>query len=441
MKAVVLAAGEGQRLRPLTLTRPKHLIPVMGRPLLEHLLLSIREAGINDVLIVVHYKAEMIKEYFGDGSKLGIRIEYAYQEAIKGTADAFRVAETYVDGDFLAVYGDLLLTTNAIKSAINTHARSKPAATLTTLMVEHPEHYGIIRTIGESVIEIIEKPPREHAVGNPINAGIYIFSKDIFDAIAQTEPSPRGELEITDSIQRLIKSGRNVVAARISPEDWLDIGKPWDILEANYRLLRKIEPKSFGLIENGAHIKGPVYIDDGARVRSGAYIEGPVYIGANSDIGPNCYIRPYTSIGRGVRIGNACEIKNSVIMDFSHIGHLSYVGDSIIGENCNLGAGTITANLRFDLRTVKMTIKDELIDSGRKKLGAVLGDNVKTGVGALLMPGVKVGCNSWIGPNTIVSKDAPSNVIIFLRERIEQRSLQHVPSCDQKGNKRDPRNN
>jgi bifunctional UDP-N-acetylglucosamine pyrophosphorylase/glucosamine-1-phosphate N-acetyltransferase len=178
--------------------------------------------------------------------------------------------------------------------------------------------------------------------------------------------------------------------------------------------------KLCGFIENGAHLIGPVTVAETARVRSGAYVEGPAFIDEEADIGPNCYVRPCTSIGRKVKVGNACEIKNSIIMDNAHIGHLSYVGDSIVGEKCNLGAGTITANYRLDAGTVKMMVKDRLVDSGRKKLGAVLGDNVKTGINALLMPGVKVGNDSWIGPNLMVQRDLPPKSRVFLKQEIEK---------------------
>ena len=165
----------------------------------------------------------------------------------------------------------------------------------------------------------------------------------------------------------------------------------------------------------------PVTVEEGARIRSGVYIEGPAFIGKGSDVGPNCFIRPHTSIGRNVRIGNACEVKNSIIMDKTHIGHLSYVGDSIIGENCNLGAGTTIANYRFDGETVKMAVKDSILDTGRRKLGVVLGDDVKTGINASLMPGVKVGNNSWIGPGITVHQDVPPNTIVLLKQEHEQR--------------------
>jgi bifunctional UDP-N-acetylglucosamine pyrophosphorylase/glucosamine-1-phosphate N-acetyltransferase len=166
-----------------------------------------------------------------------------------------------------------------------------------------------------------------------------------------------------------------------------------------------------------------VTVAESARIRSGAYIEGPALIDEGSDIGPNCYIRPFTSIGKNARIGNACEIKNSILMDGTHVGHLSYVGDSIIGEKCNLGAGTITANYRLDGRTVKMMVKDKTVDTERTKLGIVLGDNVKSGINALFMPGVKVGVNSWVGPNVVVERDLASNTVVLLKQTVEKREL------------------
>ena len=424
LKAVVLAAGEGRRLRPLTQTRPKHMIQVGGRPLLEHHLSSLRNAGIREVLLVVNYRADQIKRHFGDGSELGIKIEYAYQKEIRGTADAFALAENYVDGDFLATYGDLLITPEVVKSALNQHSKDAAAATLTTVEVEHPERYAIVKVIQNRVVEIIEKPPLESIESKQINAGIYIFSPEIFKAIKRTGKSPRGEQEITDSIRLLIKNGEKVIATRVPREGWLDVGRPWDLLDANMRVLKHLRSEFLGRIEEGAHVEGTVYVEEGARIRSGAYIEGPAFIGRDSDIGPNCYIRPYTSIGSDVRIGNAVEVKNSILMDNVHIGHLSYVGDSIVGEGCNFGAGTITANLRFDEKPVKMRIKGKIVDSGRRKIGVVMGDNVKTGIGVLFMPGVKVGCNSWIGPNVVVYKDVPPNILMTLQQQIRRSVLQ-----------------
>jgi len=165
-----------------------------------------------------------------------------------------------------------------------------------------------------------------------------------------------------------------------------------------------------------------VTVAETARVRSGTYVEGPAFIDEKSDIGPNCYIRPCTSIGKNVRIGNACEIKNSVVMDNTHIGHLSYIGDSVIGEGCNLGAGTVTANYRLDAGTIKMRVKDTVLDSGRRKLGVVLGDGVKAGINALFMPGVKAGKDSWVGPNVIVHRDLPAKAVVLLKQNLEEKS-------------------
>ena len=201
--------------------------------------------------------------------------------------------------------------------------------------------------------------------------------------------------------------------------NWIDIGRPWDLLKANRRALEYTHLKNKGELEKGAHLHGHVGVGEGAKIRSGVYIEGPVFIGGGSDIGPNCYIRPFTSLGNNVRIGNACEVKNSLILDQTHIGHMSYVGDSIIGEKCNFGACTITANLRFNDRPIRIRVKGKVVNSGVRKLGVIMGDNVKTGVGVRFMPGVKIGVNAWIGPSTTTYKDVPSGAFVIQRQRLE----------------------
>jgi len=421
LKAVVLAAGEGVRLRPLTNTRPKHLLPIGGKPVLEHVLQVLKNSGVHEALIVVHYMANAIKEFFGDGTELGLKLNYVVQSNPSGTADAVAAAESFVQEDFLVVYGDLFVTSKVVRKVLQAHKREKPSATMAVVPVENPEHYGVVNLEESYVTGIIEKPKFEAAPSNLANAGIYVFSTKIFDNIKKTKLSKRREFELTDTLNLLINEGAPVLAVRISNQEWLDIGRPWDLLEANRRILDITEPYVLGDIESGAKLIGAVTVAEEARVRSGAYIEGPVFIDKGADVGPNCYVRPYTSIGKNVRIGNACEIKNSVIMDGTHVGHLSYVGDSIIGENCNLGAGTTIANLRFDSKTVKVMIKGKPQDSGRTKLGVILGDNVKTGVNVSLMPGVKVGNDSWIGAGVVVYKDVPSKSFLLLKQETEQK--------------------
>lgn len=424
MKAVILAAGEGTRLRPFTLTRPKHLIPLGGKTVIEHVLDAITNAGVDEAFVVVHHKAEQLKDFLGDGSKYGLELNYVHQTEMKGTADAIKTVEPNVNEDFLLIYGDILTTSEAIKSVIKEYDQNKPAVAMAVVQVSHPEHYGIVKHENQYITDILEKPKPNEAPTNLANAGIYVFSKGIFEKIRQTQLSPRGELEITDTFKRIIEEKSPILAVQIPTDEWLDIGRPWDLLEANKWALSRIMPKVNGKIEDNVHLIGAVTVCEGACVRSGGYVEGPTFIGENSDIGPNCYIRPYTHIGKQVHIGNACEIKNSIIMNNTKIGHLSYVGDSVIGEGCNFGAGTLIANYRFDAMTVKMMVKEQVLDSGRAKLGVFLGDNVKTGINTALMPGVKVGNNCWIGPNVVLYRDLPANTRVVLKQDVEQRKLE-----------------
>jgi bifunctional UDP-N-acetylglucosamine pyrophosphorylase/glucosamine-1-phosphate N-acetyltransferase len=396
------------------------MIKLAGKPILEYGLAALKKAGITETIIVVHYKAEFIRNHFKDGKNFGVKIEYAEQKSMLGTGNALSMVEEFMHEDFILVNGDMLFTTDAVKKVIDLHQKEKPAATLAVAPVENPENYGIVELQENNhVKQIIEKPPRQTAPTNLANAGIYAFSTEIFTKVKQTSPTSRGEWEIPAALTLLINENKTVLATKTAPNEWMDIGRPWDLLEANKWALTRMKSKPTGIIENGAHIIGPAFIAETARVRSGAYIEGPVFIDEEADLGPNCYIRPYTGIGRKARIGNACEIKNSILMDSVHVGHLSYIGDSIIGEASNLAAGTITANYRFDANTVRMIVKDKLFDSGRKKLGTVFGDNVKTGINALFMPGVKVGENSWVGPNVIVQRDLSSNTKIMLKQQTQ----------------------
>jgi UDP-N-acetylglucosamine diphosphorylase/glucosamine-1-phosphate N-acetyltransferase len=424
LKAVVLAAGEGVRLQPVTLTRPKHLIKVGGKPILEHCLRALKGSGVDEVVLVVHYMADAIRDYFGDGQSLGLKVEYVEQKEIFGTGNAVGIVESFVGDDFLLVYGDLLFTVETVKKVVGLHEKEKPVVTMAVVPVENPEGYGIVEVDDEgNVKRIVEKPSREEAASNLANAGMYVFSKEIFGKVRETSASVRGEWEVTDAISLLLREGKHVLAVEVLREDWFDVGTPWDLLGANRWVLLRMDHKVCGVVENGACLVGPVTVAESARVRSGAYVEGPVFIGEGSDVGPNCFVRAFTSIGERVRVGNGCEVKNCLVLDGVHVGHLSYVGDSVIGEGCNLGAGTVTANLRLDDGSVKMLVKGVVVDSGRRKLGVVLGDGVKSGIDALFMPGVKVGCNSWIGPNVVVCRDVASDRLVVLKQDLEEREL------------------
>ena len=191
----------------------------------------------------------------------------------------------------------------------------------------------------------------------------------------------------------------------VKAQYWQPITYPWHLLDANKKLLSQIKFKSEGKIEQGVTIHGTVQIGKGTILKSGSYIEGPVVMGENCRIGPNCYIRPDTTLGNSVKIGNAVEVKNSVIGDSTSIGHLSYLGDSVIGDHVNFGAGTIVANLRHDDAGIKSEVNEKLIDSGRRKLGTIIGDNVHTGIHTSIYPGRKLWPNTTTKPGEIVEKD------------------------------------
>ena len=397
MKCIILAAGEGKRMRPLTYTRPKVMLPVATKPLLEWNLLNAIRAGIRDFIFIIGYKGEKVRDYFGDGSRWNVKIRYLNQGRPMGTAHAVSLLKGQVE-DFVVMCGDTIFGDEDIKRVVE-HKNSMGVVT-----VENPEQYGVVEIEKDKIVRIREK--ERGAKSNLVNAGIYHFDEDIFEFIDKTGISPRGEYELTDSINLMI---REKTIRWIKLREWRDVVYPWHLLDANAEILKGIEKRVEGDVERGAVINGDVIIGKGTKVLSGSYIEGPVVIGENCKIGPNCYIRPFTSIGNGCRVGNACEVKNSIIMDGSKIPHQNYVGDSIIGSNCNLGAGTKIANLRLDKKEITVTLNGERIKTSRKKLGAIIGDNVQTGINAMINVGTIIGNDVFIGPGVIANGEIRPN--------------------------------
>ncbi|MFX0057996.1 MAG: bifunctional sugar-1-phosphate nucleotidylyltransferase/acetyltransferase [Candidatus Hodarchaeota archaeon] len=416
MKAIILAAGEGKRLRPITSTIPKPMIPLAGKPLLEHLILGLKKAGIDHVILVVGYKKEIIKNYFRDGSeRFNIKIDYITQNEYLGTAHAFGFAKKFVKNEsLLMMYGDIFVESTIFSKIINKYNESKCEGIISLFEVENPQEYGVITLDRNGFItKITEKPSPDLNFGNLINAGIFIFDSLIFKAIEMTQKSKRDEFEFTDSMEILIEQLNGKIASFIIKDSfWSDIGLPWQLFDANQILLNNLEKKVNGIIEDGVNITGNVYIGNNTKIRTGSYIQGPCYIGENSIIGPNAFIRPYTSIGNNCHIGMS-ETKNSLIFTGTKIPHFNYIGDSIICENVNLGAGTKISNLRFDNKNVIMTINNKLVNSGRRKLGAIIGPNSQTGINASIMCGKKIGENSIIGAHTLVNEDIPPNTLFY----------------------------
>ena len=415
LKAIILSAGEGSRMRPLTLTKPKTMLPVAGKPIIQYNIESLRDNGITDILLIVRYKEEMVRNYFGDGSDFCVNIFYKTQKDFLGTANAISYGEDFIDDSIIVLNGDIILDDEIIHEIIKKYNYLTPDTLMLLTEVEDPSAFGVVEIENGNIKSIVEKPKREEAPSNLVNAGIYIFNKDIFDKIRKTEISERGEYEITDSVSLQIKDNKTVIGHKTS-KDWIDVGRPWELIEVNEDLIGKLKTEIKGTIEDGAFIHGEVFLDEGSVIKAGVYIEGNVYIGKNCDIGPNSYIRGNTYFGDNVHVGNAVEIKNSIIMENTNVSHLSYVGDSVIGSNCNIAAGTNIANLRFDNATIKTKIKNQKIDSGRRKLGAIIGDSVKTGINSSFSPGVKVGHNSTIGSGVLLYEDLPSDTRVLEKQ-------------------------
>ncbi len=404
MKAVILAAGEGNRMRPLTNTRPKVMVPIANRPILEHLMLEAMKAGIREFLLIVGYHDEQVRHYFGGGEKWGVSIEYCTQRRQLGTADAFRMADGIVKDKFLGANGDIMVSSNDIASLV-----SCDETTMGVVAASNPKDLGVVEMRNGRIVRIYEKMenPPIAAEGALANTGLYLFTPEVFDAIRRTAKSPRGEFEITDSLQMLMDERGGIACRRM--DSWLDISYPWDVLRANQVSLKNLESQNQGTVEANVTLQGPVSIGKGSRIRSGAYIIGPVVIGENCDIGPNCFIRPSTSIGDNCHVGAAVEVKNSIIMNGSKVPHLNYVGDSIIGENCNLGAGTKVANLRLDKKNVRVDGRD----TGMRKLGVIMGDGVETGINSSINVGSLIGNKTMIGPGAVATGIISSESKIF----------------------------
>jgi len=392
------------------------MVPIACKPILQYNVEALRDAGVSEITLIVGYHQDVIKNHFKDGSSLGVNIKYVTQEERLGTAHAIGTTANIMEGTFIILNGDIIVESQLIRDLIDKYKSTGAKSILTLTQVNDPSSFGVVELDGDKITNLIEKPAPGETSSKWINAGIYLFDEDIFNAIKDTPKSLRGEYEITDSIKIQMDNGERVLGMPYN-DKWIDVGKPWELLDVNEHYLEGMESEIHGEIEEGVTIHGPVFVGERTIIRSGSYLMGPIYIGKDCDIGPNTFLRKCTCIGNGVKIGNAVEIKNSIIMDDTNINHLSYVGDSIIGANCNIAGGTNIANLRFDDGNVKLTIKRDRIDSGRRKLGVIFADGVKTGINSSFNPGVKVGLNSKVGAGAIISKDIPSNKLVLPKQQ------------------------
>ena len=394
MQAVILAAGEGTRMRPLTETVPKPMLPVADRPLCAHTADAAVDAGASELVVVVGYEADAVRDFFGDEYR-AVPVSFATQEQQRGTADAVRAARPVLDGAFVVLNGDNLYEPESIETLFSA------APAIAAIEVEDPRNYGVLSTTpsGERVTGIVEKP--DNPPSNLANAGAYAFPERALDDL-DVDESERGELELTDVVAQTIES---TAVTPVTLSRWLDVGRPWELLAANEWRIDELDRRIDGDVAAGAELRGSVVVEAGATIDSGVVVEGPAIVRSGAAVGPNAYIRGATLVGEECHVGHGVEIKNSVLMAGTHVPHLSYVGDSLLGPDVNFGAGTQVANLRHDDEPVRQTVKGRRVSTGRRKYGVIVGPNAKTGINTSLAPGVVLSAGARTDPGESVTRD------------------------------------
>ncbi len=401
MKAVILAAGEGMRCRPLTLTRSKVMLRIANKPMIEYVVQSLAESGITDILMVVGYAKERIMNYFGNGKDFGVNIEYTEQKHQLGTAHAIKQAKYSVDDEFLVLNGDNLVSADTIADITKRHTGGTSILTTTR---KATSGYALVIESGGVVKKIVEGQILNNV--HNINTGIYIFDQTIFDAIEETlqaDISGVSEFGITDSIQRMINAGYDVHAHR-TDHTWTDVIHSWDLLGVNAMILEGMPDSAHGLADR--KINDRVVVGKDSAIGENSYVKGPVIIGRNCDIGPNVVIAPSTSIGDNVTIEPFTYIKNSVIFDDVHIGSHSTIKNTVIGEN-NVINSHFVVESRRDL-TVELERKLYHAD----ELGTVIGDAGTIGCDVAVTAGALIGIECRIEAGTVVRKQIPSHALV-----------------------------
>jgi glucose-1-phosphate thymidylyltransferase len=350
MQAVILAAGEGKRIRPLTRSRPKALIPVANRPIIDYPINALLACGIRDIIVVVGYRKEQVIRHL---NALDIPVEVVVQDKQLGTANALKAAADLIHERFLVIPGD-----NYIDAAsLSKITKTGPAV----LVKEHPypSHFGVIMARGKYLSAVVEKP--ETSPSFTVSTGIFSFEPDMVASL--------DENDLTDAVNRMIGEGKKITI--VPAEDWQDAVYPWDLLSMNRKLLEAVLPKKAGNVEAFTHLHGKVSIGKNSSIGPNCVIRGPVVIGENCTIGPFSCIGPDSSIGSGVRIEPFSLIENTIVMDDVVIGSSSHVRGSIIGEGTRIGDHTSTVTV------------PHLIEIGNTPIrgifGAITGDGVKTG--------------------------------------------------------------
>ncbi len=392
MKALILAAGGGKDMAPFSITRPKPMLHVAGRPILHRTFQMLRGSGFSDVSLIRGPHGDTIREYFGSGESIGVNINYISQKKQDGIGKAVLLArQSFSPGEhFILIYSDVVTDENIISSVLQTFGYSgSPTAGIVLPPSASPSFGNVYLDKSMSITKIVEKPTKKNT-GNYVLAGIYVLPYSFFAILEKAKG------DMVKAFAKLIKS--EGMKASIWEKGWVDIGYPWDILNANRIIMDTWNSSSVhkDISVKDAKIKGPVHIEEGVEIRSGAIIQGPSFIGKGSYIGNNVLIRKYSSLGPNSVIGFGVELKNCVFFGHSRVGRLSYVGDSVVGKDVDIGSGTMTINQNMDGSSIKVKANGSLVDSGMEKLGAFIGDGSVLGsghnicAGSVIKPGVMI---------------------------------------------------
>ncbi len=389
-QAVILAAGEGQRLRPFTLTRPKAMISIADKPILQYIIESLAQVGIRDIVLVVGYRKEQVFDYFGSGEQFGVKINYVTQTRQLGTAHALAQVKDAVKNEFLVLAGDNLIEAPTIADFTGI----EPAAVLVK-RVDDPVRYGVVNIEGGKVKGIIEKP--QVAGSNMVNTGIYTFTKEVFQFMENV-------LDLPDVLNNMVAAGYPIKAVETT-HTWLDVVYPWDIISLNDAILQKTETGLGGTIEDGVNIKGKVMVGEGTVIRAGTCIYGPAVIGRGCDIGPHVCVMPATSIGDNVVLASFSQIKNSVIGDDVNLGPGCFISDSVIDKGCIIKGRFTALGGPSEVRVNNA--------SPRINVGVIMGEDCKIESNVTAQPGVIVGNYCQVQLMKLISGQLPDHSLVY----------------------------
>jgi glucose-1-phosphate thymidylyltransferase len=346
MKGIILHGGHGTRLRPLTHTGPKQLLPIANKPMSEYCLESLRDAGITDIAVIIGgIGSNKVQEYYGDGKDFGVQLSYIYQDSPKGIAHAVRLCKEFIGKEkFVVFLGDNIIQ-KSIQEYVNDFKNSDDAASILLCEVDNPSQFGIAEIENEKIVKLVEKPKNPKT--NLAVTGIYFLTPIIFDLIDNLKPSWRNEYEIVDALQMLLDLNKKIKYYMIT-DFWKDTGTPEDILQANQTILENMKNYFNGIKEDDVIIEGNVMIGDGTIIKKGCKIIGPVIIGKNCLIDNNVFVGSNTSIGNNTKLLQ-CNIKNSIIMNDCEINCNVEIKNSIIAPNSKISRDKMNQNEKIFL--------------------------------------------------------------------------------------------